>query len=185
MEGFYLSDLDVECNGESDITQWIPMIKGKATINGILDEDLFSELMLHIIEKEDKYNSKWSYGTWIGTLCNNYISSKIRNNEKKLDGDCLSLDYENEEGNEFKEVIATDENGLDLESKDITYKVLNKLDERSRRILELHYIEGYKLKEISNFYDISHERTRQVIRKAENTVKKFLEWGGIKKYELI
>ena len=62
---FKLSQKEIN-NAESNIEQWIPFIKGEATVGGQVDEDLFQTLMLGVLEAEDNYDqSKGAYSTWL------------------------------------------------------------------------------------------------------------------------
>lgn len=138
-------------------------ITGK--VNNInLAEDLCSDIFIKIYEKIETFDeTKASVSTWIFTITRNTLTDYYRTRkisggeipETMDDGSSIEDDFCNEE---TLETLAD---------------ALEKLNERERDIVILHYYSGLTLKEISTRMDISYSYTKLLHNNALSHLQKF------------
>ncbi len=128
-----------------------------------LAEDLASDVFLKVYEKLDLYDeTKASISTWIFTIARNKLTDYYRGRtvfgeipETMADGSDIEEDMCN---NEMLEILAG---------------ALEKLDERERDIIILHYYSGVTLKEIGQRLGISYAYVKILHNKALSSLKNF------------
>jgi RNA polymerase sigma factor (sigma-70 family) len=137
-------------------------------------EDIYQDVVLHIIQKTQKIQpeelSRWESGAWISTITKNKIIDIIRSNKNKHHTD----------KEELLEVIA---NNSDLKQQDHTEmqqnsyktsirKLFNKLSETERKLLIMRIINDYPLKEIGTELNLSNPSV--TLKRALAKVKELL-----------
>lgn len=128
-----------------------------------LAEDLCSDVFLKVYEKIDSFDEKKaSFSTWIYTIARNTLTDYYRTRkilaeipESYEDSSCVEDDICN---SEMLETLAD---------------ALEKLDERSRDIVILHYYAGVTLKEIAKRLGISYAYVKSLHSRALDKLKKF------------
>lgn len=139
-------------------------------------EDLLQETSIKVFKNKEKYDS--SYGkltTWIGTIMKNTNLDNYRKDQKKdifinesklVNGitDSIlkikSVDYNEAHDNiSYEDLIET-----------INYRVTNTID----KDLFLKQVQGYKLKELAEIYDMNINTVKGRIRKVRLLLQKFV-----------
>lgn len=117
------------------------------------DEDIadaIGETILTCFEKLDTLKEARYFKTWMIRILINKCNSILKNNKRQ----CLLEEFPDIESNDSR-----------IEYMEFV-ELLDKLDEKYRAIIILHYVEGFKISEISELLDIN-----------ENTVKTRLVRG--------
>lgn len=138
-------------------------INGKVN-NYTLAEDLCSDVFLKIYEKIDTFDdSKASVSTWIFTITRNTLTDYYRT--RKISG------------GEIPEYLSDDtsleDDVCNEEMLDTLADALEKLDERERDIVVLHYYSGKTLKEIADIIGISYSYTKLLHNNALSRLQNF------------
>lgn len=121
-----------------------------------LAEDICSDVFIKVYEKYDTFNdSKSSLSTWIFTIARNTLIDyyRVRRVHEEVPED-MAMDSSVEDevlGNEMLDGLAD---------------ALEKLDERERDLIILHYYSGLKLNEIADKMDISYSYVKILHKKA-------------------
>lgn len=127
-------------------------------------EDIVSDVFMKIYSKLDSFDEdKASLSTWIYHITQNTVTDYFRKRhifsdipETMADGECLEDSVINEE---MLECLA---DGLE------------RLDERSRHLILLHYYSGVKLKDIADKMGISYVYAKVLHKKALGELKNCL-----------
>jgi len=121
-----------------------------------LAEDICSDVFIKVYEKYDRFDeSKSSLSTWIFTIARNTLIDyyRTRHVHEEVPED-MALDSNVEEevlNNEMLEGLAA---------------ALERLDERERDLIILHYYSGLKLNEIADKLNISYSYVKILHKKA-------------------
>ena len=126
-------------------------------------EDLCGDVFLKVCEKLDSFDeSKASFSTWIYTLSRNRLTDYYRTRHIS---------------SEIPENLASDESIEDAlcsaEALETLADALERLPERERDIIVLHYYSGMTLREISAKMCISYSYTKALHSKALSLMKNF------------
>lgn len=128
-------------------------------------EDVVSEVFEKVYSKLDTFDeTKSSLSTWIYHITQNTIIDFYRKNKINVE---IPDYFEDERIN--SNCIGNEQN-LELLAQS-----LEKLDEKSRKIIILHYYEGIKFKEIAQKMQISYIYVKVLHKKALNQLKKRFE----------
>lgn len=130
-------------------------VRGKIP-NAADAEDIVSKVFLKVMEKYDTYDeSKAAVSTWIYTITGNTVIDFYRT--QKVHG-------------ELEETFSYTEDGYDEIIKEETLEelanALEKLDQRSRDVIILHYYSGHTLKEVAGMMNMSYANMKLVHAKA-------------------
>ena len=128
-----------------------------------LAEDICSDVFLKVYEKLDTYDeTKAALSTWIFTITRNTLTDyyRTRRVSEELPEDLAEDSSVESEicNNEMLEILAS---------------ALEKLDERERDIIVMHYYAGKTLKEIAETMHISYSYVKVLHNKALDTLKKY------------
>lgn len=128
-------------------------------------EDVVSEVFEKVYSKLDTFDeTKSSLSTWIYHITQNTIIDFYRKNKINVE----IPDYFEDE--RINSNCIENEQNLELLAQS-----LEKLDEKSRKIIILHYYEGIKFKEIAQKMQISYIYVKVLHKKALNQLKKRFE----------
>jgi len=146
--------------------KYSPKIYGLAlrmTGNTHLAEDLTQEIFLRIWNKIHLFNGKSSFSTWSTRLALNVILSHMRKKKGKNEIDITAL-------TEFAvaEAVYDRESVLDLET------AIAKLPAKTKLILILHDMQGYKHSEIGKMTKISEGTSKALLHRARKFLRKEL-----------
>lgn len=126
-----------------------------------LSEDLCSDVFVKVVEKLDTFNEKKaSISTWIFTIARNRLIDYYRT--RKVTSEIPDdLTYEEED------------EGVDEEQLETLAEALENIDERSRKLIILHYYSEMTLKEVAVKLGISYPYAKILHKKALEKLKKF------------
>lgn len=126
-----------------------------------LAEDLCSDVFVKVYEKIDTFDEKKaSLSTWIFTITRNKLIDYYRTRKVTVEvPEDLTYDVEDDEVNE--------------EALETLASALEKLDDRSRKLVIMHYYEGRTLKEIAEELDISYIYAKVLHQKVLNKLKNY------------
>lgn len=125
-----------------------------------LAEDLCSDVFVKVYEKLDTFDeNKASFSTWIFTIVRNKLIDYYRTRKVTVEiPDDLTYDVEDDTNEEALETLAS---------------VLEKLDERDRKLVIMHYYEGKTLKEVADELGISYIYAKVLHQKVLSSLKKY------------
>lgn len=134
-------------------------------------EDLFQEVMIKVFQNLSKYNPVYSFNTWIYTIARNHCVNYLK--KRKL----RTVNIENETINDLTLSWSNspETKTLNKEFYHTIDEILNKLNENSRQIAFLYFLEGMKNSEISQIIDIPIGTVKSRLHSIRKTLKKELE----------
>lgn len=128
-------------------------------------EDIVSKVFLKVVEKFDTFDeSKAAFSTWIYTVTGNTIIDYYRVQKPST---------------EIDETFSYVDNGFENITNEETLEeladALEKLDERSRSIIILHYYSGLSLKDIAIKMVMSYANVKIVHSKAVKLLSEYMK----------
>lgn len=128
-------------------------------------EDLCEDVFVKIYQKLDSFDSaKASISTWIYTITRNTVIDYLRSNSVHKE---ILSDFE--EQNYSVSEQYTDERLEELA------EYLEKLPERQRNIIVLHYYKELTLKEIADTMNISYSNTKLLHKQALEKIRSWMQ----------
>ena len=128
-------------------------------------EDVVSEVFQKVYQKLESYNeSRASLSTWIYTITRNTVIDYY----KKSKTQSLSLD-------EVAAAEVPDESSADENDLEELADALEKLSERERDLIILHYYRGYTLKRIAGMFGMSYINAKVIHGKALSALRKSIK----------
>ena len=124
-----------------------------------LAEDVAHEFFLNLIKSDKPVKEVDSPAAWIYACCENLAKTKIRKERETPIGEF----YEGNPAENF-----TDGMNADVKA------ALSFLDEISRKIVYMHYWEGYGFEEISEILGVSYAAVRQKHKRLKAALKNIL-----------
>lgn len=103
-------------------------------------EDIMQEVFLRVYKSIEKNESIMNFKAWVLKVTRNLSLNYIRDNKQVFEEDVNEMAYVG-----FEDVLIE---GMS------SYKILQCISSDERMIFTLHYIDGYKLREIANILEI-------------------------------
>ena len=125
-----------------------------------LAEDLCSDVFVKVYEKLDTFDDKKaSISTWIFTITRNRLIDYYRTRKVMV---------------EIPETLTYDDDYSDIDDEMLEKlaEALDKVDERSKKLIIMHYYEGKTLKEVAELMDISYPYAKILHKKALFNLKR-------------
>lgn len=132
-------------------------------------EEMMHDSFLKAFSNLDSYNGNVTFGAWLKKIVvNTSINELKKNNKYKFDSlhEIVDTIEENENSNEIQL-------WNELKTSEIL-KTMEKLKPNYKIILNLFFIEGYDLEEISSILNISYENSRTIMSRAKESLRKKL-----------
>ncbi len=126
-------------------------------------EDVFQDVILYILENKEKYDSKYSFKTYLYTIA----KSRAINYTKKL-GKLVELDDDIKEEKLLEEIICSNER------KEKIKNVLHKLPEDYQLVIYLTKIEGLSYKETAKIMDKTEKQIKTLAHNSKRKLRKML-----------
>ena len=152
-------------------------------LNGIVNnisvaEELMEDTFFKIITKKPRFNTKYSFKTWLYTIGRNVAIDYLRHNAKQ--SDTAFDDLEN---------YIRDEYDLEklyiIEERKITvHRALRKLNTEYRQVLWLLYFDGLSNVEAAIVMKKSSRQMKNLVYRAKSTLKSELDKEGFVYEEL-
>jgi len=122
-------------------------------------EDLFQKVFFKVHKNKAYYKNKYSFTSWIYTICRNTFIDFLRENQKE--GEKVPL--------EKLEYLFS--SSVSSEEKTIPKQYLDKMNPRYREILLERIIKGKDYSQISNQFGLSQSSARKVFSRALGQLK--------------
>lgn len=135
-------------------------------IESVENTDLASDILLHIFETIDRYNSTYSFSTWLYTVARNYSVDRIR--KKQIIHE--DLDACNRGDENTPESIFTRNT-----EQELIKEALSCLNPTDKELIFLHFYEGLKYREISGITGIPEGTVKYRMSETRKVLKKKLE----------
>ena len=148
-------------------------IRSRITSQSIA-EDLHSEVFLKVCAKIDGFDeSKASVSTWVYTITRNTVIDYFRTNRATCEIDeTIGFMCDSADSSDSAEVFSELEAKEELEE---LAKALEKLSERERDIIILHYYSGVTLKEVGEKIGCAYSTVRLAHNSAIEKLRKILK----------
>lgn len=166
METYNFNSLLKKCKYDSNALQALYSYYYSRIINYIqnkfgvyIAEETAQQFFLQLLTNENEYSYVKYPTSWVYKCCENIAKRLIVNENRELPIQETIPD---------KEMISNEELFGDL------YEMIAQQDELSQKILSLHFIDGYNLKEIANILNISYSNIRQKYSRTIRKMKKSL-----------
>ena len=126
-------------------------------------EDIFQDVILYVLENKEKYNSNYSFKTYLYTIAKSRAINYLNKSKRTVE-----LDDDIKEERLLEEIVCS------KERKDKIYKVLNKLPEDYQLVIYLTKIEGLSYKETAKIMDKTEKQIKTLAHNAKKKLKKML-----------
>lgn len=124
-----------------------------------LSEDSVQDFFLMILIKAEELNPVVYPTSWVYKCCENIAKNYIRKEKRLI---------------ELNENLTTAKCHQDEDTIEILNE-LERLDNCTRRLFLMHYIEGYSLMEIADLLNINYNTVKQLHRRGKIKLKKFFD----------
>jgi len=145
-------------------------------------EDILLEAFAKSFIKINTFKPEFTFGTWLGTICNNHMIDAIR--KRKLD--TISLDQkgiDSEEETFQIEITSEDKDPLqDMlhgQMKDITIEAIGELSWNLRVLMGMRYVRELSYKEISEEMDMPVGTVKARLFRGREKMKELLEKSNV------
>lgn len=156
---------------EKLLRKYLPLIKEKAKINGMIDEDLMQNMILAIYDNF-LYNYNPKRGSFITYLYYKLESCKQDYFRKEGENPCRSINEVMSEGVPLDQCLESD---VDIEEEVLNLllikDVLGDFSNKIQYIIKEYYIKEKTLKEIGEKLGFSYEAIRLCLLRAKDEVK--------------
>lgn len=126
-------------------------------------EDICADIFLKVYEKLDTYDeTKAALSTWIFTIARNSVTDHFRTRRVNV-----------ELPEEMTEDFSVESEICNNETLETLASALEKLDERERDVIIMHYYAGRTLREIAETMRISYSYVKVLHHKALGALKKY------------
>lgn len=126
-------------------------------------EDIFQDVILYVLENKEKYNSKYSFKTYLYTIAKSRAINYLNKSKRTVE-----LDDDIKEEKLLEEIVCSNER------KDKIYKVLNKLPKDYQLVIYLTKIEGLSYKETAKIMDKTEKQIKALAHNSKTKLKKML-----------
>lgn len=126
-------------------------------------EDIFQDVILYVLENKEKYNSKYSFKTYLYTIAKSRAINYLNKSKRTVE-----LDDDIKEEKLLEEIVCSNER------KDKIYKVLNKLPKDYQLVIYLTKIEGLSYKETAKIMDKTEKQIKALAHNSKTKLKKLL-----------
>ncbi len=147
----------------------------KLTVSREDTEDILQEVFIRVYNNLYRYNSRWSFSTWLYNIAVNVFKTQYRKKKKNPESmdkgeiddiSCSILDYP-DVAYEVKE------------QRQLVVKLINGLKNDQKIALVLKHVQGFSYKEIADILEVSPEAAKMKVQRAKQIIcKKFDEMKG-------
>lgn len=151
-------------------------------------EEFCNDLFLHVIKKIASYNAECAFSTWFKNVELNFYKDLWRKNKnsKETLGSVIfakeSDDKENSLDDFLSMQVARENVELEVIDNDLNHILHNEfceLNENQQRVLHLHIIEEYTLKEIAEMMNTSMTNVANWLWRGKESLRKRIEETGL------
>ncbi len=133
-------------------------------------EELLNMGFLKIVTKLDKYQTKIPFEAWIRRIMINTIIDQYRKNKRQNE----TIEYTDFEDNSFDKHFDYNEADKNFDAESLR-KLIRKLPDMSRQVFNMHVLDGYSHKEISDEIGISVGTSKWHVSNARTMLKEMIK----------
>lgn len=139
-------------------------------------EDLAQEVFVKVWRKIKKYNQQYKFKNWLYTIAKNTCLDYLKKNRAINFSELNLIDDNLLFENLIKETGLSPQEKLELEHEtNILNSAIDKLPEKYKVTVKLHYLSGFKFREIADHMKESIETIKSRNRRALIKLKKYLK----------
>lgn len=133
-------------------------------------EELLNMGFLKIVTKLEKYQTKIPFEAWIRRIMINTIIDEYRKNKKKNE----TIEYTDFEDHNYDRHFDFNEADKNFDAEGLE-RLIRKLPEMSQKVFNMHVIDGYSHKEISDELGISIGTSKWHVSNARTMLKEMIQ----------
>jgi len=182
---FNLAEAAIEYDDYQDeqLEKYIPFIKSQCKVNGKVDEDMFQEICLQIIEDDSFDPDRSNYFTYLYQFVKGRVINYV-NKSKRIEERLYSANNKTEDGIEYLDMFQSDRTTygevMSKETKRQINRIIGLLDEKSRRIVLLRFglfgERTHTFQEIGDKLNVSRQRINAKLNYILDDLNKFLKY---------
>lgn len=131
--------------------------------SGDVAEDIYQEMLLKILNKQDQLSSRQNLKSWLFTIAKNQIIDHYRKQKQFTDVDTLELEFEDQ----------SEANGYgDLEG--CLGSFIAQLPEDYRQVITLSELQGKSQKELSETLGVNYVTIRSKVQRGRERIRKLI-----------
>ena len=136
-------------------------------------EDIVQETFLQVYQKLETLEDPTQFTRWVHQIANRLCIAWHRKNRIQTES-LEETDISEIETEAYSRYIATEHEKITGETqRDLVEKLLEKLKERDREVITLHYFEEMSSSEIGNFLGVSENTIKSRLHRAKQQLKKY------------
>lgn len=142
-------------------------------INKEDSEDILQEVFIKVYRNLNSFNPRYKFSSWIYRITYNECINHLR--KHKYEKHQINLEVESDTYKELVEDIDLESNAIKADTQLNVQHILEKLDEQSRTVLVLKYIEEKDYNEIADILQTSTGNVGSLVNRAKIKFKKLIE----------
>lgn len=131
-----------------------------------LAEDIFQNVVVHVLEKKEQYDFKYSLKTYLYTIAKSKALNCIKKNNNYTT--LNENDIDDKEGKLLEDIIFTQERKKQIIS------IMSKLNEEHQQVIYLTIIEGLSYRESAQIMGKNISQIKNLVHRARTKMKKLL-----------
>ena len=136
-------------------------------------EDILQEVFIKVYRNLNSFNPKYKFSSWIYRITYNECINHLRNHNH--DKNQVNLEVESDTYNELIADINLESDAIKADKQKQVQHLLEQLDEKSRTVLILKYIEEKDYNEIADILETSTGNVGSLVNRAKSKFKKIIE----------
>jgi RNA polymerase sigma-70 factor (ECF subfamily) len=148
----------------------------KLTVSREDTEDILQEVFIRVYNNLYRYNSRWSFSTWLYNIAVNVFKTQYKKKKKTPE---IIIDNE---GIDYLSCSISDRPDTAYEMKEqraLIVKLINGLKNDQKIALVLKHVQGFSYKEIADILEVSPEAAKMKVQRAKKIIcEKFDDMKG-------
>ncbi len=147
----------------------------KLTVSREDTEDILQEVFIRVYNNLYRYNSRWSFSTWLYNIAVNVFKTQYRKKKKNPESmDNEVIDYLSCSISDCPDVVYEMK-----EQRALIVKLINGLKNDQKIALVLKHVQGFSYKEIADILEVSPEAAKMKVQRAKKIIcEKFDDMKG-------
>jgi len=147
----------------------------KLTVSREDTEDILQEVFIRVYNNLYRYNSRWSFSTWLYNIAVNVFKTQYRKKKKNPESMVNEvIDYLSCSISDCPDVVYEMK-----EQRALIVKLINGLKNDQKIALVLKHVQGFSYKEIADILEVSPEAAKMKVQRAKKIIcEKFDDMKG-------